>query len=105
MNDGRQIGTGGGRWSLDKSIPAIVVLTLLTNVIVVVWYASQADARLTQVEHAQAATVMDVGKLNTAREEANIKIVELATEVKQILDIVQRLDRREGGEPPHPNGQ
>ena len=96
MSEGRADGT---RWSIERHVPVLVVITLCANAALAIWYASQADARLTQVEKAQTSASTDIANLNAAREKTAIEITHLGDSVQQILAIVQRLDRREGGEP------
>jgi hypothetical protein len=105
MSEGRADGT---RWSIERHVPVLVVITLCANAALAIWYASQADARLTQVEKAQISAFAGIATLNDAREKAAIEITHLDDSMQQILAIVQRLDRREGGEPgpaSRPTGQ
>ena len=83
-------------WQFDRHIPIVVMVGFLANAAGGVWYASQFEARLGQVERVQteerAENNVELKHLEAAREETALKIAHIDDTVTSIREAVNQLN-------------
>lgn len=68
MVDAAKTGEPGSRFMLDKRLNVAALVGFVITAASFIWYASQADARLTAIE---SKLVVEGGRLNTIESKAN----------------------------------
>ena len=84
--------TDNDGWKLDKHIPVAVLIGLMLNAGAGIWYASQFESRLGQVEKQFPAYVAQVADIDRARQDTNVRLTKIDDQITVVLDIVKRLE-------------
>jgi hypothetical protein len=87
-------------WSVDKKIPAGLVLAMLAQLIGFGWYGSKVDSRIEDLEKRSIRTETQVNNIDKDVRGFDTRLGRLEEKISAVLDIAKRLesviDRRNG---------
>jgi hypothetical protein len=87
-------------WSLDKKIPAALVLAMLVQLMGFGWYASKVDSRVEELERRSIRTETQVTSIDRDVRGFDSRMARMEEKISTVLDIAKRLegiiDRRNG---------
>jgi hypothetical protein len=93
-------------WSLDRKIPAALVVAMLAQLMGFGWYASKVDSRVEDLEKRTIRTETQVTTMDRDVRNFDTRMVRVEEKIGAVLDIVRRLerivDRRNGDAPERP---
>ena len=93
-------------WSVDRKIPAALVLAMLAQLMGFGWYASKVDSRVEDLEKRTIRTETQVTSMDRDVRNFDTRMVRVEEKIGAVLDIVRRLerivDRRNGDAPDRP---
>jgi hypothetical protein len=81
-------------WIIDKKIPISLIVTILVQTFAFGWYASTLDGRIVALEKASPATMVELTKLQEARESQGLALQKHSDQLDQILNILHRQEDR-----------
>jgi hypothetical protein len=87
-------------WSVDKKIPAALVLAMLGQIMGFGWYASKVDSRVEDLEKRTVRTETQIHNMDRDVRGFDSRMGRLEEKISAVLDIAKRLegiiDRRNG---------
>lgn len=93
-------------WSLDRKIPAALVIAMLAQLMGFGWYASKVDSRVEELEKRTIRTETQMTAIDRDVRGFDARMARLEEKIGAVLDIVRRLervvDRRAGDPDPRP---
>ncbi|MFC2252520.1 hypothetical protein ACETRX_22985 [Labrys portucalensis] len=81
-------------WSVDKKIPAALVITLLLQTGGIVWWVSSLNSRVTVVEEKAIATRLDIDKLKDVSGEAKERFARTETTLISVVETTRRVESK-----------
>lgn len=91
-----------------RDIPWSVMIALVLNLVAGVWFASGLEQRVLRVETRQIEQAADIGRLDRAREDANVHMTKLDDQFRSVDDklgaILTILQQDQSAPPSEPSG-
>jgi Tfp pilus assembly protein PilO len=99
------------QWHLDKRVPVALIITLLGQMVVAIWWAASINTRMEQIERTVSAEALRVenGERTVANqatqiavlveriESQNERVDNLTSQVAQTNDLLREYLRKNGG--------
>jgi hypothetical protein len=92
-------------WTLDKKIPAALVLAMFAQLVGFGWYASKVDSRVEDLEKRTVRTEAQVSTMERDVRGFDSRMGRLEEKISAVLDIAKRLEGiidRRNGDPTRP---
>lgn len=91
----------GGQWHLDKRIPIAIIVAILVNSGLGVWYASKLDSRVTAVELAEARDAVNIAMDEKDVRAGSDRLIRVEDKIDQIRELLRIFDSSSKTTPPH----
>lgn len=87
-------------WHLDKKVPIAMIIAIVGQLALGVWWSSKLDSRVDSLEIARASIVKDIDETKKDVHDEQLAVVSLKDHSESILEIVRRLEDRVDPNPP-----
>ena len=81
------------QWHLDKRVPITIILALLIQTASTVWWAAGVSARVDILERERPTTIAALQRLDSSREDMNLRLTRIQDSVDALLEIARRRDK------------